>query len=309
MMRLALALLVTLFAGYCITWAISVDYWFYAGYTVLQFAALAVAWNILGGYAGYVNFGAAGFVGIGAYTTVFLQKWLDLPLLAAIPSAALVAGLLGCLMGLITLRLRGMYFAIGTLALTVLLETVVTNWSFVGGARGAYLIPPFVVAGFASWIKFLFVLMLALLLIAIAVAAWVEQSPLGRGLRALKDSEPAAEACGVPTLRLKIIAMGISSALMGAVGAPLPWYLTFIEPHTAFGMNFSISAVAMAMIGGPMHWSGPLLGAVLVGITHQATTVTFGSASGVLVLGLSLMVFVVAVPRGILGLLPRWRSK
>lgn len=308
-MRLMLALLVVLLAGYGFTWSVGADYWFYAGYTVLQFGALAVAWNILGGYAGYVNFGAAGFVGVGAYTTVFLQRALDVPLLAAIPCAALTAGLLGCLMGLITLRLRGMYFAIGTLALAVLLETAITNWGFVGGARGAYLIPPYEVAGFASWIKFLFVLMLGLLLVAIAVAAWVEQSPLGRGLRALRDSEPAAEAAGVPTLRLKVIAMGISSALMGAVGAPLPWYLTFIEPHTAFSMNFSISAVAMAMIGGPMHWSGPLLGAALLGITHQATTVSFGSAGGVLVLGLSLMVFVVAVPRGILGLLPRWRAK
>ena len=299
----------TLLAGYGLGWLLTADYWFYAGYTVLQFAALAVAWNILGGYAGYVNFGAAGFVGVGAYTTVFLQRMFDLPMLAAIPVAALAAGILGCLMGLITLRLRGMYFAIGTLALAVLLETCVTNWGFVGGARGAYLIPPYEVAGFASWIKFLFVVMLALLLIAIAVAAWVERSSLGRGLRALRDSEPAAEACGVPTLRLKVLAMGISSALMGAVGAPLPWYLTFIEPHTAFGMNFSISAVAMAMIGGPMHWSGPLVGALLLGITHQFTTVSFGSAAGVLVLGLCLMVFVVAVPRGILGLLPKWRAR
>jgi len=304
MIRHGLALLAVLMAGWGLTWSVGVDYWFYAGFTVLQFAALAVAWNILGGYAGYVNFGAAGFVGVGAYTAVFLQRALDFPLLATLPAAALVAGLLGCLMGLITLRLRGMYFAIGTLALAVLLETAVTNWSYVGGARGAYVIPPFEVWGFPSWIKFLFCLMLALLLVCIAVAAAIERSALGRGLLALRDSEHAAEACGVPTLRLKVAAMGISCALMGAAGAPLAWYLTFLEPHTAFGMNFSISAVAMAMIGGPMHWSGPLLGALLLGVTHQVTTASFGSAAGLLVLGLCLMVFVVAVPRGILGL---WR--
>ena len=301
-MTRALLLVATLLAGYGVTFLVGADYWFYAGFVVLQFAALAVAWNILGGLAGYVNFGAAGFLGAGAYVAVVVQRAFDWPLLAALPVAGLVGGLMGAAMGFLTLRLRGMYFAIGTLALAVLAETIVTNWSYVGGARGAYLVPPYDVPGFESWVKFLFVVMLGILLVAVAVSMAVERSRLGRGLLALRDSEHAAEASGVPTLRLKVAAMTISSGLMAMAGAPLPWYLTFIEPHTAFGMNYSIAAVAMAMIGGAGTWVGPVLGALLLGVTHQATTATISSDAGTLILGALLMIFVVALPRGILGI-------
>ena len=289
--------------GWLLTWLLAADFYFYAAYTVLQFAVLAVAWNILGGFGGYVNFGVAGFFAAGAYAAIALEKILGAPLVVLIVFGALVAGLLGCLMGAMTLRLKGMYFAIATLALTVLLETIVTNSPFLGGARGAYVFPPAAVPGFASYAKYLFVMMLGVLLVAIAVSRHVQTSWIGRSLLALKDSEEAAEACGVGTLRVKILAAGISSALMGAAGASLPFYLTFVDPHTAFGMNYSIAAVAMAMIGGTSSWLGPLLGAILIGALHQVTTLTISAEAGILVLGLLLMVFVALAPRGILGLL------
>lgn len=300
---LGLALAAAGAAGYALTWLLAADYYFYAAYTVLQFAVLAIAWNILGGYGGYVNFGTAGFFGVGVYTAIALQKLAALPLPALILCGAAAAGLLGCLMGLITLRLKGMYFAIATMALAVLLETVVTNWGYVGGARGAYIFPPATVPGFQTYVKFLFVVMLLTTLSAIGLAAAIERSAVGRRLLALKDSEEAAEACGVATLGTKILAAAASSALMGAAGAVLPFYLTFVDPHTAFGMTYSISAVAMAMIGGTGSWVGPLLGAILLGAAHQITTVTISSEAGILVLGLALMVFVALAPRGITGLL------
>jgi branched-chain amino acid transport system permease protein len=288
-------------AGYALTWLLAADYYFYAGYTVLQFAVLAIAWNILGGYGGYVNFGTAGFFGVGAYTAVALHKLIGAPLPLLILYGAALAGMLGCLMGLITLRLKGMYFAIATMALAVLLETAVTNWGYVGGARGAYTFPPLTVPGFQTYVKFLFIVMLVTTLIAIAISATIERSRVGRKLLALKDSEEAAEACGVSTLTTKVLAAGMSSALMGAAGAILPFYLTFVDPQTAFGMTYSISAVAMAMIGGTGSWVGPLLGAILLGTVHQLTTVTISSEAGILVLGLALMVFVALAPRGIVG--------
>lgn len=295
-------------AGYALTWLVAADYYFYAAYMVLQFAVLAIAWNILGGYGGYVNFGTAGFFGVGVYTAVALQKWLGAPLPVLIAAGAAVAGGLGCGMGLITLRLKGMYFAMATMALAVLLETAVTNWGYVGGARGAYAFPPATVPGFQTYAKFLFVVMLVTTLVAIGVSAVIERSRLGRRLLALKDSEEAAEACGVATLGAKVLAAGVSSALMGAAGAVLPFYLTFVDPHTAFGMTYSISAVAMAMIGGTGSWVGPLVGAVLLGAVHQVTTVTLSSEAGIFVLGLSLMVFVAVAPRGILGWLRARRN-
>src|ERR1700757_2643391 len=116
------------------------DYVFFAGYTVLQFIVLATAWNILGGYTGYVNFGSAAFFALGAYATVFWHKFYPLPIPLLIVVGAVVSGIVGLGMGYLTLRLRGAFFAIATLALAVVLQTFITNWSYVGGARGAYVI-------------------------------------------------------------------------------------------------------------------------------------------------------------------------
>src|SRR5690606_37540264 len=117
-------------------------YAFLAAYTVLQFVALATAWNILGGYAGYVNFGVAAFFATGVYTSVIINKTVQWPLMVTIVIAAAAAGLLGLGMGYLTLRLRGVFFSIATLALAVVLNTIVVNWSFVGGSRGVYVMRP-----------------------------------------------------------------------------------------------------------------------------------------------------------------------
>src|SRR3954468_19614722 len=118
------------------------NYLFFAGYTVLQFIVLATAWNILGGYCGYVNFGSAAFFALGAYSSVFLHKTYPLPVPILILVGGIVSGIVGLGMGYLTLRLRGSFFAIATLALAVVLQTLVVNWSYLGGARGAYVIRP-----------------------------------------------------------------------------------------------------------------------------------------------------------------------
>src|ERR1700676_912488 len=141
------------------------DYRFFAGYTVLQFVVLATAWNILGGYTGYVNFGTAAFFALGAYSTVFFHKFFPLPIPVLIAIAAVVCGLVGLGTGYLTIRLRGAFFAIATLALAVVLQTLVVNWDYVGGARGAYVIRPQEVAGL-PYIQYLFVIMLTLAAIA-----------------------------------------------------------------------------------------------------------------------------------------------
>ena len=115
---------------------------FFAGYVVLQFVVLATAWNILGGYTGYVNFGSAAFFAVGAYATIFFHKTFPLPIPVLIVIGGVLSGAIGLGMGYLTLRLRGAFFAIGTLALAVVLQTIVTNWTFLGGARGAYVLRP-----------------------------------------------------------------------------------------------------------------------------------------------------------------------
>src|SRR5205085_3731640 len=118
------------------------EYPFFAAYGILQFVVLAVAWSILGGYAGYVNFGTSAFFGVGVYTAVFLFKAMGAPLGVQIGAAALVGALLGFAVGLLTLRMQGIFFSIETFATGIVIETSVTNWRYVGGAAGIQLQRP-----------------------------------------------------------------------------------------------------------------------------------------------------------------------
>jgi branched-chain amino acid transport system permease protein len=282
------------------------EYFFFAGYTVLMFVVLATAWNILGGYAGYVNFGTPAFFGLGAYTAAVLFKAFAAPLALQILAAAAMSGLLGLGAGLLTLRLRGIFFAIATIALVVIMETLFINWRYAGGATGLQLLRPPPTAPFESYIKMLFVLMGAMAVGAVALARWIERSWIGRGLRAIRDNEEAAECSGVPTLRLKVLACVLSGALMGAAGAPMPMYLSFIEPASTFNLNYAIGALASPMIGGTAHYLGPVVGALLLSSLQQVVTVTVSSEMNVLIVGVLLVVFVVAAPDGIVGLVKKW---
>jgi branched-chain amino acid transport system permease protein len=304
------------------------DYLFFAGYTVLQFIVLSTAWNILGGYCGYVNFGSAGFFAVGAYSSVCLytigqsleglvpeslvaplQLIFPLPLPILIVVAGIVAGLIGLGTGYLTLRLRGVFFAIATLALAVVLQTFIVNWSFVGGSRGAYVIPPNEIPVFGPYIQYLFVLMLILVVVSLTCARLIERSRLGYGFATIRDDELAAEACGVPTLRLKLIATTLSGALMGMAGAPFPFYIGYIEPGSAFDLSYAVNSIAMPMIGGTTSWAGPLIGALLLGTLQQVATVTISSAVNLLIVGLLLIGFVIVAPSGIVGLWQEWVSR
>lgn len=288
---------------------IGTDYGYLAGYTVLQFVLLATAWNILGGYGGYVNFGSAGFFAIGAYTSVVLTKLWHLPPLACLPVAGIVAGLAGFGMGYLTLRLRGVFFSIATLAFTIVLQTVVTNWSFVGGARGALIMRPQEIAWFGSYARFLFILMLALAWAGLLIARAIEQSWLGRGLSALRDDETAAECSGVPALPLKLFAASVSGAMMGLAGAPFPFFVSYVDPATVFGLTIAVNTIAMPLIGGTSSWIGPAIGAVLLGSLQQGATVLISSSANLMLVGTLLVVFVAVAPNGLLGLIRDRRER
>ncbi len=285
------------------------DYVFYAGYTVLQFVVLATAWNILGGYTGYVNFGSAAFFAMGAYSTVFFHKFSPMPLPVLIVLGGIVSGIVGLGMGYLTLRLRGAFFAIATLALAVVLQTIVVNWNYVGGARGAYVIRPNEIEFIGPYIHYLFLLMLTLAVIAITIARGIERSQLGYGFATIRDDELAAEASGVPTLRLKLIATTLSGALMGMAGAPFPYFIGYLQPSSAFGLEYAVNSIAMPMIGGTTSWIGPLIGAILLGTLQQVATVTISSAVNLLIVGLLLVGFVIIAPNGIVGLVQQIRAR
>ncbi len=285
------------------------EYYMFAGYVVLQYIVLASAWNILGGYSGYVNFGSAAFFAIGAYGTVVLDKLWQPPLVVAIVFGGVVASLVGLVTAYLTLRLRGVFFAIATLALAIVLQNLVMNWEFVGGPLGYYSVRPDEIAGFSSYVNYLFVVMLALALIAVLVARAIELSFIGRGLAAIRDNELAAECCGVPTLRLKVFATMVSGGLMGMAGAPFPYYITYLDPNSAFSLAYGINSIAMPLIGGMTHWIGPVIGAVLLAVVQQVATVTISSELNLMIVGVLLITFITLAPNGIVGLFERYRQK
>jgi branched-chain amino acid transport system permease protein len=303
------------------------EYYFFAAYVVLQYIVLSTAWNILGGYTGYINFGTGAFFAIGAYSSAVLHKmpaltqaWFGIatpaiPLPVMILIGGIVSGVLGLGTGYLTLRLRGVFFAIATLALTVVVQTLIVNWDYVGGSRGIYIIRPADAPLGGGYIQYLYTLMLVLAVISVGIARTIERSRLGLGFAAIRDDELAAEAGGVPTLGLKLIATTLSGALMGMAGAPLPYYVTYLDPTSSFNLAYAVNSVAMPVIGGMTSWIGPVIGAIILGTIQQLGSVGFfldlniPPTFNLLIVGLLLILFVIIAPNGIVGLVQARRRK
>src|ERR671919_2645732 len=299
-----------LLLGVLATETIENAFFFFAGYAILQATIMAVAWNILGGFTGYVNFGSAGFFAIGAYTSIALAQAIDPPMIMPLLVAALLGGLVGLGTGYLTLRLRGVYFAIATLAMAIVFETFVNNWDYVGAATGAYILTPDAPLFFDSYIEFLFALILFLALMAIAIARYLKISRIGQGLAAIRDDEIAAECAGVPTLRLKLVSTATMGALMAVAVVPYSFFVTYVDPLSAFNLVIAVNAIAMPMIGGTPTWYGPVIGALLLGSIQEISTVTISSEVNVLIVGGLLVFFIMVAPQGIVGLIQeQWRKR
>ena len=143
---------------------------------------------------------------------------------------------------------------------------------------------------------------MVLAIVAITAARAIERSWLGYGFASIRDDELAAEAAGVPTLRLKLVATTLSGAFMGMAGAPLPYYVTYLDPSSGFNLAYAVNSIAMPLIGGTNSWVGPVIGAILLGTIQQVATVTISSAVNVLIVGVLLVAFVIIAPNGLVGL-------
>src|SRR5262249_27459962 len=144
---------------------------------------------------------------------------------------------------------------------------------------------------FDNYVEFLFMVMTVLAIASVAIAWVIEHSKVGRGFAAIRDNEEAAECMGVPTLRLKLLATTVSGCLMGVAGAPFPYYLSFVEPASAFNLSYAVNSLAMPMVGGTTSWVGPVIGAVLLGTAQQVATVTISSELNLLIVGVVLVAF------------------
>ena len=163
--------------------------------------------------------------------------------------------------------------------------------------------------GLPRYIHLLYAVMVMMAAFALVVARSIETSRLGKGLAAIRDDEIAAECSGVPTLKLKILSASVSGALMGMTGTTFPFFLSYIEPSSAFSLSYAVNSIAMPLIGGMMSWVGPLIGAVLLGSVQQLVQVTISSAWNLLIVGVVLVTFVTLAPSGIMGWVEAWRRR
>ncbi|PYN95153.1 MAG: branched-chain amino acid ABC transporter permease [Candidatus Rokuibacteriota bacterium] len=277
-------------------------------YLIFFWVALATSWNLISGYAGYFSFGHAAFFGSGVYTTATLTSKYAVPFLVTLPLAGLVAALLGCGIGLVVFRVRGVrgeLFALLTLAITFVLATIVLNTPIDGGP-GVFLAAVPVPAWLGSSHATLYLLSLIVALGSVATAFAVQSSRWGTGLFAIRDDEDVGEVLGVPTYRYKVLAFAVSCFIAGVVGGIYALFVTYVTVPDVFSIGLAVDAIMMAALGGTRSWIGPAIGAAIVsGLTQTLT----GGQSAILnraLIGAVLIVVIVFLPDGVAGGLARW---
>jgi branched-chain amino acid transport system permease protein len=284
---------------------------------VFMFVLLAQAWNILGGYTGYINFGMVTFFGIGAYATGILSSQYGISPFFAIPLSGLVAALFGMIVGIPCLRLRGPYFAILTLIIGFLTQVLVTNLSITGAASGLYLkVLPF--DSFTNEQIFYYVF-LVLMLLAVLLVFLIQHSKFGYALVAIREDEDPAEILGVRTTWLKSQALIIGVFIAGIAGGIYAFHTSYIEPQGTFNLDISIDVVLMTLVGGIGTWQGPLIGVPLMLLVAQVLRVgitqisLFGSNVPLefdrVIYGLILVVVALLAPQGVMGLFRKVRGR
>jgi branched-chain amino acid transport system permease protein len=274
---------------------------------IFLYAYLGQCWNILGGYAGYLSLGHTVFFGIGAYVSSLLFCWIGLsPWLGMIAGAA-VAMAVGTFISYLSFRygLRGIYFAMITLAFGVIFRVIFNNSETLGGAQGI-LIPlkeaSLVDFQFAGKLGFYYV-GLILVMLSLIITWGISRRRFGYNLLAIKDNETASEALGIPTNRYKLLATCLSGFLTALGGTFYAQYLMYISPETVFNLNLSIEIVLVVIVGGMGTLFGPVLGAfVLIPIGELTRAMIKEGAMGVhvIVYGIILIVFCLVLPGGLI---------
>jgi branched-chain amino acid transport system permease protein len=271
------------------------------GFFTFLYVARGIAWNILGGFAGYISFGFAAFFGLGAYTTalLWLRGWTPV---ATYPVAGLVAAAFSLVVGAPTLRLVGPYFSIATIGVGEAMRILALNLDRVTGGASGLNLPTAVPS--KAWF---YTAALVSAAAAFAVAAGVRRSRFGLGLQALRMDPEAAESLGVRTVLFKNLAHILSAFLVGACGGLNATYLQYLHPDSVFGFTESISLVLITLIGGLGTLWGPVLGAAVFYAVQDYLLASYPTLH-LLVYGVLLILILLFEPKGLVGLAGRlWR--
>jgi branched-chain amino acid transport system permease protein len=266
--------------------------------TIMSFVILTVAWALFSGLTGYVSLASAAFFGIGMYSAAIFGK--HLPFFSVIIVAALISFVFALLIGAVTLRLRGIYFTIFTFGLVFLIQQLLTWWEITfTHTRGR-----FVVVIDNNTIYFH---MLAILIICVVTAILIRRSKWGRALRSIGQNEEAASHAGVNVTPLKVLTFALSAFFMAAAGATMATRVTYIDPGSAFNINYSFFPVMMAIFGGMTNLYGQVVGAGVFAFLEDFLTTRF-PIYYMLIFGSVMVLVITFLPDGLIGLIQRWRK-
>lgn len=263
-------------------------------YTILIFIALAEAYNILGGYGGYVNFGYSAFYGLGGYITAILSTQLRVPPLLMVPIAGLAVGAISAILGVPLLRLKGVYFAIGMITVNFIFLCLVLLFPEITMAgKGIVLPPPPPLQVFCY--------LASVVAVVTTLAAYViANSSMGLALRSIREDEEVAEVVGVNLTKYKVLGFMASTIPAAVVGGITAAYLTYIDPETMFDIGFSVRVILMARLGGLGTIPGPLIGALVIQAISYALRYTLGGVLHKIVWGALLTATIILLPGGVI---------
>lgn len=279
---------------------------------IFLFGSLATAWNLLAGYCGQISLGHAIFFGLGAYTSTLLQREVALTPWVGMLAGAVVAVLVSQVIGYPVFRLRGHYFAIATIALGEIVQTLAINWDWAGGARGLSI--PIVRGDSVLALQFnqmrgaYYYIALGLCVLALLVTRRLDRSRRGYYFRAVREDQDAAASLGIHVAREKHWAIGMSAALTALGGTFYAQYVLFISPESVFPLSLSILICLVAVLGGVGTLWGPLLGAAVMVPLSEGTRVYLGGtgkALDLLIYGALIVIVSVWQPAGLIGMLSR----
>jgi len=267
--------------------------------TIAMYCALALSWNFIGGFTGYPSFSAAAFFGLGAYVGAILQNH-ETPMVIAWIGATIFVGAFAAALGAIILRLKGHYFAIGSIAVVEVVRLVISSMSDLTGGGDGLNVP--LIAGGPAYVSMVILyVMSGIMLLVFAITWYVDQSRFGFGLRCIQQNEDAANMVGVHTTYYKIIAYTLSACFSGTVGAVYATWVGYIDPTDSFNILMTVKVPVMALLGGAGTVFGPIVGTTLFILLEEVFWANFLDWNRA-ILGVVIVVLVFFLPGGLLKL-------
>jgi branched-chain amino acid transport system permease protein len=272
-----------------------------SGYTpilltsILMYCILSVSWAFFSGPTGYMSLATAAFLGIGIYTAAFLGNFLPLPLF--IIAGGLASAIVALFVGALTLRLRGIYFAIFTFGLVMLITQLLMFWELhVSGTRGRFVV--------AVDYTVIYYAMLTLFVLLMLASFFLGRSRYGLALRSIGENEESAAHIGINVTRVKVLSFAFSAFFIGAAGAIIATRWTYIDPGIAFNPQLSFLPVLMAIFGGMKKLAGPVIGAVIFAYLQEILITRFAELY-MLIFGIILIITILYLPGGLIGLMEK----